>query len=43
MGGNISECLAMTLEMPFKDDDNHPDEKYGWSSDKCKKLGASVL
>lgn len=41
--GETFKCLAMTLEMPFKDDDNHPDEKYGWSSDKCKKLGASVL
>ena len=37
------ECLAMTLEMPFKDDANHPDATYGWSPMRCKQLGASVL
>lgn len=37
------ECLAMTLEMPFKDDANHPDVTYGWSPMRCKQLGASVL
>ncbi|MAL79000.1 MAG: hypothetical protein CMN55_07775 [Sneathiella sp.] len=36
-------CLAMTLEMPFKDADNHPDPEYGWSPERSKKLGASVL
>ncbi|MFN8576824.1 MAG: M14-type cytosolic carboxypeptidase [Candidatus Sericytochromatia bacterium] len=41
--GETFDCLSMTLEMPFKDDDNNPDKKYGWSSDKSKKLGASVL
>lgn len=37
------DCLAMTLEMPFKDDANHPDADYGWSPARCKQLGASVL
>lgn len=37
------DCLAMTLEMPFKDDANHPDADYGWSPARCKALGASVL
>lgn len=41
--GETFKCLSMTLEMPFKDDDNNPDEKSGWSPEKCKKLGASVL
>lgn len=41
--GETFKCLAMTLEMPFKDNDNEPDEQYGWSPEKCKKLGASVL
>ncbi len=41
--GEKFNCLAMTLEMPFKDNDNNSDFKYGWSPDKCKKLGASVL
>ncbi|MFN3212067.1 MAG: M14-type cytosolic carboxypeptidase [Henriciella sp.] len=37
------DCLAMTLEMPFKDDANHPDAEFGWSPARCKQLGASVL
>ncbi|MEM7329279.1 MAG: M14-type cytosolic carboxypeptidase [Pseudomonadota bacterium] len=37
------DCLAMTLEMPFKDDANHPDVDFGWSPARCKALGASVL
>ncbi|MEL7539307.1 MAG: M14-type cytosolic carboxypeptidase [Pseudomonadota bacterium] len=37
------DCLAMTLEMPFKDDANHPDPEYGWSPARCKALGASAL
>ncbi|MEO1660214.1 MAG: M14-type cytosolic carboxypeptidase [Pseudomonadota bacterium] len=37
------DCLAMTLEMPFKDDANHPDAEFGWSPQRCKQLGASVL
>lgn len=37
------DCLAMTLEMPFKDDANHPDPKQGWSPMRCKQLGASAL
>ena len=37
------ECLAMTLEMPFKDDANHPDPTFGWSPMRAKQLGASAL
>ena len=36
-------CLAMTLEMPFKDCATKPDPEYGWSQDRSRKLGASVL
>ncbi|MBC7475427.1 MAG: carboxypeptidase family protein [Candidatus Sericytochromatia bacterium] len=36
-------CLALTIEMPFKDNNNDPDEKYGWSSDRSMKLGESAL
>jgi len=36
-------CLAMTLEMPFKDNDDLPDETFGWSPDRCARLGGSVL
>ena len=34
-------CLAMTLEMPFKDNADLPDEMFGWSPERCRKLGAA--
>jgi murein tripeptide amidase MpaA len=36
-------CLAFTIEMPFKDNANLPDPFVGWSGERSKKLGASVL
>lgn len=36
-------CLSMTLEMPFKDSIITPDEKQGWSPERCRHLGASTL
>lgn len=36
-------CLSMTLEMPFKDNANLPDEAFGWSPERCRHLGASCL
>lgn len=36
-------CLSMTLEQPFKDNANAPDPVYGWSPERCRKLGASTL
>ncbi|HLT37549.1 MAG TPA: M14-type cytosolic carboxypeptidase [Enhygromyxa sp.] len=36
-------ALAMTLEMPFKDNANAPDPEFGWSSARCRKLGEGVL
>ena len=36
-------CLAMTLEMPFKDDANHPDARVGWSPAHAKRLGANAI
>lgn len=36
-------CLAMTLEMPFKDTTATKDEKYGWSSQRSKLLAHSCL
>lgn len=41
--GQQFDCLAYTIEMPFKDNANLPDEEYGWSGERSKKLGASVL
>jgi murein tripeptide amidase MpaA len=37
------DCLAMTLEMPFKDNANAPDEAEGWSPERSRQLGRSVL
>ena len=36
-------CLAMTLEMPFKDATDTADEKFGWSPERSAKLGESCL
>lgn len=41
--GQHFNCLAYTLEMPFKDNANLPDEEYGWSGERSQKLGASML
>lgn len=37
------KCLALTIEMPFKDNADLPDRKYGWSDDRSRMLGASIL
>ena len=36
-------CLSMTLEMPFKDNADAPDPVFGWSPERCRKLGESGL
>ena len=36
-------ALAMTLEMPFKDNANLPDAEYGWSPARCERLGEGIL
>ena len=36
------DCLAYTIEMPFKDNDDWPDPYYGWSPERSMNLGASV-
>ncbi len=36
-------CLAMTLEMPFKDNRAAPDERAGWSPARSRKLGTANL
>jgi murein tripeptide amidase MpaA len=33
----------MTLEMPFKDDANHPEPVTGWSPERSAQLGYDVL
>lgn len=39
----LQGCLAMTLEMPFKDTTATSDIKYGWSPQRCEKLAHSCL
>jgi murein tripeptide amidase MpaA len=41
--GQQFDCLAFTIEMPFKDNADLPDPLTGWSGERSKKLGASVL
>nr|WP_315237028.1 M14-type cytosolic carboxypeptidase [uncultured Albidiferax sp.] len=41
--GQHFDCLAFTIEMPFKDNANLPDADNGWNGERSKKLGASVL
>lgn len=40
---HLHSCLAMTLEMPFKDTTATPDPVYGWSTQRCKTLAHSCL
>lgn len=37
------DALAMTLEMPFKDNAARPDAHVGWSPERSKRLGADAL
>jgi murein tripeptide amidase MpaA len=36
-------CLSLTLELPFKDNANDPDEQAGWDGARSARLGAAVL
>jgi murein tripeptide amidase MpaA len=36
-------CLAVTLEMPFKDAANNPEPLQGWSPERSAQLGADML
>lgn len=37
------DCLAFTIEMPFKDHDDRPNPRTGWSSARSMQLGKDVL
>ena len=41
--GERYKCLSLTLEMPFKDNDNAPDPQTGWSGKRSARLGKDVL
>jgi murein tripeptide amidase MpaA len=36
-------AVTMTLEMPFKDNDDLPDPEFGWSAERSARLGADCL
>ena len=36
-------CVAMTLEMPFKDHASNPHAERAWSTERCKRLGVDCL
>jgi murein tripeptide amidase MpaA len=37
------QCPAMTLEMPFKDNEDRPDDHHGWSPARSRHLGRACL
>ena len=41
--GEAFDCLAYTVEMPFKDAANHPDPERGWTPERAKRLGRAAL
>ena len=41
--GQQFNCLAFTIEMPFKDNADLPDDLVGWSGERSRRLGASLL
>ena len=36
-------AVSMTLEMPFKDNEDLPDPVFGWSPERCRLLGRASL
>jgi murein tripeptide amidase MpaA len=36
-------AVAMTLEMPFKDNEGLADPEFGWSPDRCMRMGEDCL
>ena len=41
--GHTFKCVSLTLEMPFKDNANLPDEAAGWNGARSALLGKAVL
>lgn len=41
--GDKFDCLAFTLEMPFKDNDNQPNHEQGWNGARSYLLGKDML
>ena len=41
--GQTYDCLAFTVEMPFKDHDDNPQPRTGWNGARSKGLARAVL
>ncbi|MDO8178278.1 MAG: M14-type cytosolic carboxypeptidase [Undibacterium sp.] len=41
--GHHFKCVSLTLELPFKDNDNLPDTEVGWDGQRSMKLGEAML
>jgi murein tripeptide amidase MpaA len=41
--GEKFDCLSLTLEMPFKDNNDAPNALTGWSGKRSMQLGKDVL
>jgi murein tripeptide amidase MpaA len=41
--GHTFGGLALTLEMPFKDNADRPDPIHGWNGARSRRLGADAL
>lgn len=41
--GQRFDCLSLTLEMPFKDNDDAPNAQTGWDGKRSMQLGKDVL
>ena len=41
--GQAHDCLSMTIEMPFKDEEDCPDETRAWSPERSLRLGAATV
>ena len=41
--GHSFGCLALTLEMPFKDNADLRDPEVGWNGERSKRLGAAAV
>jgi murein tripeptide amidase MpaA len=37
------DCFALTLEQPFKDCANFPDEEFGWNPHRAQRFGSSFV
>lgn len=41
--GERFKCLSLTVEMPFKDNNDLPDPEFGWSPERSILFGESIL